>query len=1051
MKNSLSAFWTFFIDKFRVTILLLIFVTIAGTIAFNEIPREIEPTIDIPMATVTTVWPGASPSDIEKLVTDKIEKEIKTLDNVEKYTSTSMSNISIVVVEFDVDADKTEMIQKLRDKIKDAERDLPESLPDSPTISEVSVSDVPVIKMIISGDYSWSELKNFAEILEDEFNGVPKVKDVTVTGAPEDEFHLVLNPAKLEANKISVSDVINTIRAHHRDMPLGIVNVDGETIEVSVRSEMKTAGEIMDLPVSSGNNGIIKISDLGEVRREFAKFSVETYFSDDGDKAQPTILINIIKSASKGNVIKIVSNLELKIEELKFRGILPQGIKTNILYNRGDEIKNSLDILTNSGLQTLVLIIIVMFVFVGWREAILAGIVIPLTLLITVIILNSMGETFNGVSLFALVLAIGLLVDNAIVIVEGMSEAINDKKLSPRDAAIYTLETFRWPLIAGTATTVFAFLPMLIFITGISGQFISVIPITVSITLLSALFVSLLILPALARMFFKKIPPKKAPERKNLKKFLNWYGKIISKIIAKKWKVFVTIILSIFIFIGSLSLVITKKVPVEVFPTSDYIYFTADFEFPEGTNLKETKKLMQPLSEKLREFLAPRENGEIWVKNFVFTVGISQEQGRASSGGSNQNQENILGLTINLTPKEEREAKSYEIRPIIQKELEKIIPKHVESNFVDVAKGPPTGAKLEIRLFGDDIVHLEKMTNELKTKIEKLDGPINVRDTTAEKTTQLIWHFDRDKIAKYGLTPAQVLQTLRASVNGVTAISISESDKTIDLKVRIDWVGDKKWRDPESLDLLNQIPIKTPRNFVTLKQIASPTPASQFSKIDHYDGQKVISVLADMKKEVPVSLIQKDLETAIQKLDRRSNERIEVGGDSEEGNKLIKQSLFAMGVAMILILIVLLTEFNSFTQAFTTLILIPLSLTGVFVGFWITKSTITFPTMIGIVALAGIIVNDAIVLIDQINNNLAKKMTWIEANVEACKSRLQPIFLTSITTVVGMIPLSLSDEFWGGLGFAIVYGMILSTILCLLLVPCFLTLGEIIKGRYSKE
>ncbi len=1053
MKNTLSAFWTFFIDKFRVTILLLIFILIAGVIAFGEIPREIEPTIDIPMATVTTVWPGASPADMEKLVTDKIEKEIKSLENVKKYTSTSASNISIVVVEFEVEADKTEMIQKLRDKINDVERDLPDTLPNSPEISEVSISDVPVIKMVISGDYSWSELKNFAEILEDEFASVPKVKDVNVVGAPTDEFHVVLNPAKLEAHGISVSEVVQTLRAQHHDLPLGVVNVDGQTVEVTARAEVKTASEIMDLPVKSGPNGIVKIADLGEVRREFAKFKVETYFSDNEEKAQPTVLINIIKSASRGNVIKIVGNLLSKVEDLKIRGILPKGLKTNVIFNRGDEIKRSLDVLTKSGLQTLVLIMIVMLIFVGWREALLAGIVIPLTLLTTIIALNAMGMTFNGVSLFSLVLAMGLLVDNAIVIVEGMSENINDKKLSPHEAAIKTLKTFRWPLIAGTATTVFAFLPMLVFITGISGQFISVIPITVSITLTSALFISLLILPAVAKVFFAKFPPQKRREQKILQKIQNWYGNFMGKILAKKWSIILTILISIVAFLASFGLVITKQVPIEVFPTTDNTFFTADFKFPEGTNLDETKKLMEPLTKKLREFLGPQKNGEVWLKNFVFTVGASQAIGRATSGNAgNSAKENILGLTVNLTPTESREIKSYEIRPIIEKELKKVIPAHVEATFTDIAKGPPVGAKLEIRLFGDEFEHLEKLAKKLKSEISKLDGPINVRDTSAEKTMQMVWHFDRDKLAKYGLTPAQVLESLRAAVNGVTAMKVNENDKTIDVNVRIDWVGDKQWRDPRSLDFLNQIPLKTKisRDFITLQQVASPTLTSKFSRLDHRDGKRLITVRADMKKKIPVSLIAGKIREIIANLDIQKGERIEMGGDSEEGNKLMKQALFSMGVAMLLILIALLTEFNSFTQALTTLLLIPLSLTGVFAGFWISQTTITFPTMIGIVALAGIIVNDAIVLIDRINFNTKRGLSWIAANVEAGKARLQPIFLTSITTVVGMIPLALSDEFWGGLGFAIVYGMILSTVLCLILVPAFLSLRKNFRGNFKK-
>ncbi len=1030
-------------DRFRVTILLLLFILVAGSIAFKEIPRETEPTIEIPMAVVTTVWPGASPLDMEKLVTNKIEQEIKGLDNLEEYTSTSRSGISIITVEFDVDSDREANLQKLRDKISDVETDLPDSLPDNPRIQEVSVSDTPVVKMVLSGDFAWSELKTFAEILEDEFEGITKVKEVNVIGAPNDEFHVILDPLKLEIQHLDVSSVLQSIRANHRDMPLGVLNVDGETIEVTVRSEFKTATQLMELPIKADGNTIVKIGDIGEVRREFEKFEVETYFSEK-DKAYPAVEIDVIKAAASGNVIKMVDSVYGKLEELKDRGVIPRSLRASVTFDRAKEIQKDLDTLMNSGGQTLVLIAIVMLVFVGWRESVLAALVIPLSMLIAIMVLHSMGRTFNGVSLFALVLGIGLLVDNAIIIVEGINDAIHEKKLSPREAALHTLQTFRWPIISGTLTTVFAFLPMLFFITGISGQYISVIPITVTAVLVAALFVALLMLPAVSVRFFEWIPAKGHKEYPTLRKIQAWYDRTMTGILARKWKVFGVLGASFVIFLLSFGLVLTKQVPVEVFPSTDFTFFTAEFEFPKGTNLSETRKLIDPLSQELQKFFEPhslKEDGEkeVWLKNFVFTAGISQD-----TNENNIAEESILGLTINLTDEDLRNAKSYEIMPIMEKELKKIIPAHVETTFSEMKAGPPTGAALEVRIEGDDINHIKVLSDNLQEDIEKMPGTLNVRDTSAERTTQVTWNFDREKMTRLGLTPSQILEILRSAVNGSTAIKITEGDDEIDVDVRMDWTGDRKWRDPESLDYLNRISIKTPSGkFVTLEQVATPKIAAEFSEVKHRDGMRIISVKADMEKGLPVSTIEKDIKQAIKKLERLPGERVEIGGDSEEGNKLMGQSLKAMAFALLLILVILVAQYNSFYQSFVTLVLIPLSLTGVFIGFWLSGRTISFPTMIGIVSLAGIIVNDAIVLIDQINHNLKQGLPWLRANIEAAKTRLQPIFLTSVTTVVGMIPLSLSDEMWGGLGFAIVYGMVLSTILTLLLIPCFLTAGKI--------
>ena len=1049
MKEHLSEFWTFFVTRFRVTLLVIIFVLTAGLYSYNTIPRETEPTVDIPMATVTTVWPGASAIDVEKLVTNKLETEIKSLDHIKEYTSSSLSGVSVISVEFDVDSDKQVNIQKLRDKISDATYKLPGTLPNDPSVSEVSLSDVAVVNIAISGDFSWSELKRFAEILEDEFSGMPNVKDVTLDGIPADEVHISLAPNTLDALGISVSEVLQAVRAGHRDMPLGMMEIDGQTVEIAARAEYEDAQDIAAVPVTVKNGSPLTVGDLGEVRREFEAFDVETYFQDETG-IEPSVKIEVTKSAESGNVLVMVENILNRMEELKTQEVIPRSLNTAVTYNRANEIRDSLDTLLRSGGQTVLLIMIVMFIFVGWRESLLASIVIPMSMLSAVMVMQTMGGTFNGISLFALVLGLGLLVDNAIVIVEGMSDAVNEKKMSPEEAAEYTLQTFRWPLIAGTATTVCAFLPMIFFISGVMGDYVAIIPNTVNAILIAALFIALWILPSVGVQFLKAFPPKKHAEKKGLKLVQDWYVRTMKKVLAKKRYIFGILGASFVALFLSLGLVISKQVPVEVFPSSDMPFFTADFEFPTGTDLSETKTLIEPISERLRPFLGVQADGEVWVKSFVFTAGKSQGWGHRGSG--NLSESNMLGLGIYLTDVNDRTIKSYDIVPLIRDAVSPVIPKHIEATFSELQAGPPTGdSALSIRLIGPDYEHLEELSRQLQEEIKTIDGPINVRDNSAERTFQLTWTFDRDRLARFGLTPAAVMETLRTAVNGTTAVKITEGDKEIDVVARINWAGDRSWDDPSSLDVLNQISVKTPTGtFVTLAQIATPKLTSEVSLLRHLDGLRTLTVLADMKDGIPVSVIQKDVDTSIGKLNRLPGEMVEMGGDSEEGDRLMGEMSVAMAVAIILILVILVTQFNSYWQSITTLTLVPLSLTRVFVGFWLHGLTISFPTMIGIVSLAGIIVNDAIVLIDHVNKNMRHhELPWREAYIEAGRSRLQPIFLTSITTVVGLLPLSLSDEMWAGLGFAIIYGMSISTILTLLLVPCFLGAGQIV-GNWTR-
>ena len=1048
MKQDLSQLWTLFLSRFKVTVLVTVFILVGGTAAYKSLPRETEPTIEIPAATISTFWPGASPTDVEKLITNKIEKEIKGIENIKEYNSVSLSGISVVSVEFDVESEMTENVQNLREKLDEVVPDLPKTIPDDPVLKRISISDVPVLSLTLSGDFSWSELKQFSDRIEDELEGVGQVKDILVKGVPEEEVHILVDPIALQAKNIGLSEVIQTIRASHRDMPLGQVSTTGQQVEITVRSELERVSEFLVLPLAAADGSVIQLGEIATVRREFEAFDVETYFHN-AESQQPAVLIDVIKSASKGNVILIVDEILGRIDTLKQQNVIPKSLNVALTYNRAEEIQKSLDILLNSGSQTLVLIAILMLIALGWRESVLAAMAIPLALLIAIVVLATMGRTFNGVSLFALVISIGLLVDNAIIIVEGISSGIHDRKQTPYQAAIQTLATFRWPIITGTLTTIFAFLPMLFFISGVSGQYISVVPITITIVLLGALFVSLFLLPAIGAHFYEWIPPKAFLARPILVKAQCWYNEKMREIFASGKKMALTMLATFGLFAFSLWLVGTSRVPTEVFPEDDHTFFTAKVELPLGVQLADTRALVEPISEALRPFLVSQGNGDLLLSNFVFTVGkasdVIRHRGEVSAG----NEENVLGIAFRLTDESERKMRSYEIMPMLERRLKEVLPPQAEVRFSGLEAGPPSGSPIEVRVMGNDLRHLNLLAEQLKLDLENMPHTLNVRDSRAEKTLQFTWRFDRDVLAAFKLTPAQVLESLRAAVNGVTVVSLSEGDEEIDVDLRLDWDGAGKWEDPNSLDVLKQIPLKVAQGFVTFDQVAAAQMSSKMAKIDHRDGLRLISVRADLETGVAASQLAGELNDAIFELEKYPGEIVEIGGENEEGRRLMKESVVAMLCGLVLILVVLVWQFNSFFQSFVTLAIIPLSLTGVFIGFWLSGMTITFPTMIGIVSLAGIIVNDAIVLIDRVNQHLEKGDSYVNSLLNSGKERMQPIFLTSITTVVGMLPLSFSSEVWGGLGLAIVYGMTLSTVLTLLLIPCFLFLGERVMGWVS--
>ncbi len=1159
----MTGIWTLLLRRPRIVWMIIGALLIFGGQAWSSIPRETAPEVEIPTATVTTIWPGAGVNEVETLVTDVLERKIDGIENLQQYDSVSRRGVSIISIEFQSGTDMTENVNNLKDRVDAAKGELPSEVPDDPTVAEISISDSPVLSLTMSGDYAWSDLRRFAQVVEDTLETVGQVKRVSVSGAPEPEVQILLDPLKMEALQISPGTVINAIRAYDTEVPLGQANIDGQQVELSISSQLETVSDFLEIPVGGDPTSVISLSEIATVKRSFAAFEVQSFFTK-GANANPAVSIDVIKSATKGNAIVMVEEALAALEELKESGAIPPLVDMTVTYDRADEIRDSLGTLTNSGGQTLILIMFVMLIALGWRESFLSGASIPLSLLIAIIGLLAMGESFNGISLFALVLAVGLLVDNSIIIVEGLNEGI-ERGLTPYDAAVETIQTFRYPILTGTLTTIFAFLPMLFFITGISGDYISIIPITVSLVLVGAFIVSLFLLPAIGVAFYDTkstgfflsrwgllfysiwgifaviqlltgswqplatwasliliggalyglrwligrfgnpltfdwaawINPKPRWQRIALllilwailiigivlvlqwnpgilafkwialallglfglsfvnaqyKQFLNWCYRVypiwMEKILNSGWKNGLVVLASVVCFGGAMGLVASKAVPVEVFPASDFPYFAGELELPEGTPLEETASYISLIQQTAAEYFESNESATPWLESITFIAGgrstLVQEIGDVRGGS----EPNLLGMSFELTDEEIRGVKSYDVAEQIEENIVAQLPDFAKFRIVEQEGGPPTGAPVEVRLQGDDIARLDALTSALGAKLKTINELENVRDTRAEKVVQVTWRFDQAVMQQFGLTPGAITGAARAAAEGSTAMTITEGEDEIDVVLKYDW-GNGKWSDPDSLDLIGSTPIVTPNGAVVqLNQVATPEINGRISQVSHRDGNPILAVRADLPQGITASELADQVQVAIDQLELLPGESVDIGGEAEEGNRLINEMILAMSFAALLILLVLVWQFQSFHQAVVVLSLVPLSLTGVFVGFWLTGRTITFPTMIGIVSLAGIIVNDAIVLIDQLNKQPTDPENpyagWIRAGV----SRFQPILLTSITTVVGMLPLSLSDEVWGGLGFAIIYGMAISTILCLVLAPCLLRLwNDIVRLR----
>ena len=743
------------------------------------------------------------------------------------------------------------------------------------------------------------------------------------------------------------------------------------------------------------------------------------------------------------------------IEAEKASGNLPANLNIDVVFNAAEDIENSLGELFASGSQTLIVIAIVLFLALGWRESLLALVAIPLTLLMAILGLFLIGETFNFLSLFALVLALGLLVDNAIIITEGVSEAIFTKRKKPLEAARDALTEFRWPVITGTMTTMLAFAPMLFVITGISGQFVSGIPKTVILVLSASLFVSLFLLPAFGALFFSVFPPKAHREGALIKRIKAKYQNFMTWVLARPKNRNKVLLASFVAMFFSFYLAGSGRVSVEIFPPEDQNYFVASIEGPKGTE----KEVMLEFLPAIDSTFAPYFK-EKWLKNYQVSVGArSVYDPQQRRGGGASDEENIIGITINLVDKTKREISSLKLSPQVEKDLQAALPGFLEVKISELKSGPPGGSRpINLEIISDNFDRVEILKNLVIEGFEDFKLPNgahlkNISDDQGDLVSQMRWAFDREKLNRFGLTPVALQQTLRAGLQGVTVLELTENGEEIDVEARFDFKGERSWEEPESLDVVSQIPIKTPSgSFIGLSDVADFEISLQPTQFKHLDGKRTVSVGASIQGQATAAQFAPQIEALIASLPLQGGDEIKTGGDNEETNRLVREMTLAMFLAIFFILGILILQFNSFVQAGVIIWLLPLSLTGVFIGFWLSGTPISFPTMIGIVALAGIIVNDAIVLIDQINKNMPENPSLEAKNkafILAGSSRMQPILLTSVTTIFGLLPLALSAPGWEGLGFAIIYGMTLATFLTIVLVPCLILITEDINRGLS--
>ncbi|MEX0652290.1 MAG: efflux RND transporter permease subunit [Candidatus Paceibacterota bacterium] len=1020
------SFWSFFTKHRNFSYLFIIALIGFGASSLISIPKESAPEVQVPVGVVTTVLTGASAFDIETLITNKLESALNnTLDEVKKITSSSQEGVSTVVVEFDASADIDDSIRDLKDAVDKIKPELPTDTND-PLVSDVNFVNQPVITFAIASDLPEQELVRLAQKVEEEIKRVPGVSDVNIGGFRERETQVIVNREALNTFNLRLLDVISAISRANNTFPIGNIVVNNIEYNVQFEGNIDDPREVADIAILESGGEPVYVRDVATVIDGLSVARTHSRFSLQGEPSQSALSFDVFKR-SGGDVTKITKAVQERIEALKSGGGILEGVNTLIVYDTGEQLKKDLTSLTTSGLQTVLLVMIVLFIAIGWREALVAGSAIPLSFTIAFIALNQSGNTLNFVSLFALILAIGILVDSAIVIVEGINRNMKhhpdgDKK----KAVLEAIRTFYMPLTSGTMTTVAVFAP-LFFISGVTGQFIATIPFTIIFVLLASLLVALGFIPLISSLVLRRRDTN-AVEKKQAyytEKLQQWYRNKIDSILGNRKRERMWVWGAIVVFFITLSFPIIGLVKVEFFATSDQSFIIIETELPEGTVLAQSDLEIRKVEEILYSYSI--------IDSFLVTSGGSSAF--TGNGGVNPKLANIF-----ITLRDDRAITSTEMVEVLRADF-----KDIHSSIVRVSQasdGPPTGTPIVINFLGENLDAIEELSSKTAEILEGIPGTSDVTTSAKNDGIQFVVEVDTAKATVLGLDASIISQTLRAAVSGVEATSIKSSDEDIKVMVRLnlntDYL-DAHDTNRTTIDALNQLSIQTPNGPILLGSVLKTTLAKNNTTISHEDTKRVTTANAQLTADGNLREIIAEFKTRAEtELVLPAGTSMHIGGENEENNQAFKEMFYALIVGLLLMLAILVLQFNSYRHALYVLSVTPLALIGIMIGLAVTGKALSFPSMMGFIALTGIVVNNSIILIDTINEirkKSAPERDIKEIVLEGASLRLRPILLTTITTVVGIFPLTYASDLWEPLAWSIIFGLLFAVLLTLVIVP----------------
>ncbi len=1041
--------WNVAIDNRVAVYILIMIIVIIGAQAYMSMPREAAPDITIPYVIVSVPYVGVSPTDMEGLVTKPLERELKTLKDVKQITSSSSEGVASISVEFNSGVDIDEALRRVRDKVNTARPDLPDDILE-PIIMEINFSEFPIMYVNVGGKVGLAKLKSIAENYQDDFEAIPGVISAEITGGLTREVQINCDVNRLKGYEVSFGDISNAISAENLTIPGGSINNGRTEFSVRVPGEYKNPKPIEDIVVKTRNGQPIYIRDVATVDYSFEDRSTISRLNKE-----PVVTMTIKKRAGE-NLIRIADQVKEVIE--KRAATLPNGVDISVSNDQSIEIKRSVFELENSVLTGMFLVVICLFAFFGLKNALLISTSIPLSMLIGVGVLSVMGITLNFVVLFALVLVLGIVVDDAIVVIENIYRHQQEFGKSLIQAAKDATKEVAIPVVTATVTTISAFMPLL-FWPGIVGDFMSYLPITVISTMLASLLVALVISPVQGSVFINyKKEIAKAKESLDHPTFWKRYnpftiiyhwvdhrffpGAQRRYVGTLRWTMAhkgLTLLLSFGGLVFVLVLFAMFNTGVEFFPSTQPNSVTVGIEMPSGTPLEVTDRAARMVEERLKN-IRGKEDIEFVVTN------IGQSSDAFDFSGSKP--ANKASIALQLYKKADRKYNSFETLEEIRKAAVGIPGAEVK---VDKEQhGPPVGAAVSIEVSGDDFATLRSLSQRVQNTIKSVPGLVDLKDDYNQGKPEVEVIIDREKAALYQMSTGQIAGVVRSAINGFEASQYRVGEDEYKIMVRLQEDQRTSIDDLENLNITfmnNQGKLKS----IPLVSVAQIVRSSGITNIKHKDQKRVITITGDAQGRLANDVLA-DVQKRLASFALPQNYEIKFSGEQEEQDKAAAFLFQALIITLLLVFLVLVTEFNSVKVPIVIMISVFLSLIGVFIGILITRTPFSIiMTGVGVVSLAGIVVKNAIVLLDFAKQKRDEGMGMEEALLEAGRTRLRPVLLTAATTVLGVLPLATgadidwrnlkpvigaeSGDFWRSLGIAIIFGLSFSTFLTLVIIP----------------